>query len=54
LPICHRGWGVTLVRPSDGKRVDLLHSRPIEPVRVNQDTLPWFAGAAWRARRLSI
>ncbi|MDJ0833517.1 MAG: PQQ-binding-like beta-propeller repeat protein, partial [Gammaproteobacteria bacterium] len=41
-PFYYRGWGVTLVRLTDGKRADFIHSRPIEPVRVNQDSLPMF------------
>jgi outer membrane protein assembly factor BamB len=39
-PFFYKGWGVTVVRLSDGKRADIIHSRPIEPVRMNQDSLP--------------
>lgn len=41
-PFYYKGWGVTVVRLSDGKRADFIHSVPIEPIRINQDLLPYF------------
>ena len=41
-PYYNNGWGVTLVRLADGKRADIIHSMPVEPVRINQDMLPLF------------
>lgn len=41
-PFHKNGWGLTLVRLSDGARADFLVSQPNEPLRVNSANMPLF------------